>query len=61
MAKEVDVLVVVSKVKQAVKDAEMRSGDDFIDAVNQQVHMIIQAAINRARASGRSTLKGEDI
>ena len=59
--KELEMLVVVSKIKETVKDAEMRSGEDFVEAVNQQVHFIVQAAVNRAKANGRATLRGEDI
>lgn len=62
MAKEgLDVIIVVSKVKAAIKAAGMRSGDDFIDTLNEQVHMIITSATNQAKAQGRQTLKGEDI
>lgn len=54
-------LIVVSKVKDAVKAAEMRSGDDFVEGVNAQVHLIIAAAVARCKANGRQTLKAEDI
>jgi histone H3/H4 len=61
MAKELESVIVVSQVKKLVKDGEMRSGDEFITALNEQVHMIIKHASNRAKANGRQTLKGEDI
>lgn len=54
-------MVVVSKVKDAVKNFEMRSGDDFVDGLNEQVHLIIKAAVARCKANGRQTLKAEDI
>lgn len=61
MAKEKETLVVVSKVKEAVKELGMRSGDDFIDGVNEQVHLIVKAAVARCKANNRQTLKAEDI
>lgn len=61
VAKEKEMLIVVSKVKEVVKEQEMRSGDDFVNGVNEQVHLIIKAAVARCKANGRQTLKAEDI
>ena len=61
MAKEKETVVVVSKLKDAVKALGLRSGDEWVEAVNEQVHMIIAASANRCKANGRQTLKAEDI
>jgi len=58
---EKDTIIVVSKVKGLIKAAGMRSGDDFLETLNSQVHMIITAAVNEAKRQERQTLKGEDI
>ena len=54
-------LITVSRFKEAVKVTELRCGDGFIEAVNDQLYLIIQAAAARCAANGRQTLKAEDI
>lgn len=61
MAKELESLLTVSRVKDAVKELEMRSGDEFITALNETVYKVIKASAERAKANGRQTLKAEDI
>jgi len=61
MAKEKKSFVVVSAIKGEVSDQDMRSGPDFIEGVNAQVQLIINAAVARCKANGRQTLKAEDI
>lgn len=61
MAKELETLIVVSKVKDVIKEHEMRSGEDFIAALSEMNHKVIKAAVDRAKANGRATLKAEDI
>lgn len=61
MAKELDSVIVVSKVKDLVKNLDMRSGDEFVTALNETVHKVVKSAAERAKANGRSTLKAEDI
>ena len=61
MAKELESVIVVSKVKELVKAEGMRSGDEFLTTLNKQVHMIIKHASDRAKAAGRQTLKEDDI
>lgn len=58
---EKEMLITVSRFKEAVKVTELRCGDGFIEAVNDQLYLIIQAAAARCAANGRQTLKAEDI
>lgn len=61
MAKELESFLVVSKVKDRIKAENMRSGDEFLTALNETLHKVIEGAIARAKASERATLKAEDI
>jgi histone H3/H4 len=52
-------LVVKSAVRELVKD--MRISDSFFDALNKAVEELVKKAIERAKANGRATLRGEDV
>lgn len=55
-------LIIVSKVKSLVKDAGLRTGGDFIDALSSRISQIIQAAIDKVKADGKKkTLGVEDL
>ena len=55
-------LVVVSKVKKAVKDAGFRTGADYIDGLSMRVERIIAASIEKVKADGKKkTLGAEDL
>lgn len=58
---EVPTLVVVSRLKDFIKEQEMRSGEEFVTAINDAVVRIVKDAAARAKANGRATLKAEDI
>jgi hypothetical protein len=59
--KEREVVVVASKVKDIVKAAGLQSSGDLVDGVSDKVHMMIQAAIARAKANGRATVRPYDL
>lgn len=61
MAKELRSLIVVSAVKDTIKEEEMRSGDEFVEALNAKVHELVKEAIARAKGNDRATLRAEDI
>ena len=42
-------------------EKEMRTSDEFINALSEHVHQTIDKAIARCTANGRSTLRPEDI
>lgn len=57
-----ETLVVVSKVKAMVKEAGLRTGGDFIDALSSRVNQIVSAAIEKVKADGKKkTLGVEDL
>ena len=54
-------LIVASKVKDAVKDAELRMDSSFPDALTEKVNALIADAAERAKANGRSTVRPHDL
>ncbi len=59
--KEREVVVVASKVKDVIKAAGLQSSGDLIDGVSDKVHEMIAAAIARAKANGRATVRPYDL
>ncbi|MBN1940871.1 MAG: DUF1931 domain-containing protein [Candidatus Diapherotrites archaeon] len=56
-----EVLVVGSKVKEAVKAAGCNTGGDFVDALSKDVEAKIARAVERCKANGRKTVRAEDV
>ena len=56
-----ETLVVGSKVKDFIKDAELRSDGDLIDALSSKVEEILKCAMNRCKENGRSTVRPCDL
>jgi hypothetical protein len=57
-----ETLVVVSKIKKMVKEAGLRTGGDYIDALSQRVDGIIQASISKVKGdANKKTLGAEDL
>jgi hypothetical protein len=57
-----EMLVVVSKIKKMVKDAGLRTGGDYIDALSKRVESLIQASVNKVKGeANKKTLGGEDL
>lgn len=54
-------LVVQSKLKDAVKDLELRMDSSLPDAVDDKVRQLLQQAADRAKENGRSTLRPYDL
>ena len=59
--KEREVVVVGSKVKDVVREAECQSSGDLIEAISDKVHDLLEAAIARAKANGRATVRPYDL
>lgn len=59
--KTMEVLLVGSKVKAAIKDAGCNTGGDAIDGLNGWVHWLIGQATARAGANGRKTVRAHDF
>ena len=57
----VEVLLVGSKVKAAIKDAGCNTGGDAIEGLNGWVHWLVGQATARAAANGRKTVRAHDF
>jgi histone H3/H4 len=57
-----DVLVVTSKVKKFVREKSgFNTSAELIESLSQEVEKLCLAAIDRAKADGRKTVKGRDL
>lgn len=56
-----EVLVVASKVKAYVKSKQMQTSSDAITALSDKVCAMLDAAVERAKANRRSTVKPQDL
>lgn len=57
-----DVLVVASKVKKFIKEkAGFNTSAETLEGLSQKVERICLAAIEKAKADGRKTVKGRDL
>ncbi len=56
-----EVLLVGSKVKNAIKEAGCNSSADAIEGLNNWVHWLISQATTRAQANGRKTVRAHDF
>jgi hypothetical protein len=56
-----EILVVASKVKDAVKDAGCQSSGDLLDAISDRIHDMIEEAAIRAKNNGRATVRPYDL
>jgi len=59
--KSVEVLLVGSKVKAAIKEKGCNTGGDAIDGLNGWVHWLIGQATERAGCNGRKTVRAHDF
>lgn len=57
-----ETLVVVSKVKKMVKEAGLRTGGDYTDALSKKVDEIVRASVAKVQSEGgKKTLGAEDL
>jgi len=56
-----EVLVVASKVRAAIKEKGCMMSSELIDALNDRVYELLDAAVARTQANRRSTVKAQDI
>ena len=61
MAKKRDSLIVTSKVKAYIKGKKMMSSSDALEAINNKLYDLLDAAAARTRANRRSTVKAQDL
>jgi histone H3/H4 len=58
-AEKVEPLVVRTKVRELAKD--MRFSDEFFKELDKKVAELVKAAVERAKANGRATLRPYDL
>ena len=56
-----EVLVVQSKVREEVKKRKANMAGDFCEAISKEVATMVDAAVRRARANGRKTVRAADL
>ncbi len=61
MAKKRDSLIVASKVKAYIKGKKMMSSSESLDAINEKLYGMLDAAAARTKANRRSTIKAQDL
>jgi hypothetical protein len=54
-------VLVVSKLREAVRSHDIRMAGEFVEALNDQVHELISKAVNRARGNKRGTVRPDDL
>jgi histone H3/H4 len=59
--KKMEMLLVGSKVKEALRSYGVNVGGDTLDALNGMLHWCIEQAAKRAGANGRKTTRGHDV
>lgn len=58
---DLEMVLVGSKVRQTIKDAECNTGGDALEGLNGWVHWLISQATKRAAANGRKTVRAHDF
>lgn len=56
-----EVLLIASKVRAAVKDADCNFASDAIMGLNAYVHWLVNQATARAKENGRKTVRAHDF
>ena len=59
--KQQDVIVVGSKTREVIKSANMNMSGDFVQALSDKNRGDIAAAVARAEANGRKTVRATDL
>ena len=54
-------LVVGSKVKDLIKDSDLRTDGDLIEALSGKVEEMLKSAMQRCKENGRSTVRPCDL
>ena len=61
MSEKGEIVVVGSKIKDAIKAKGCQSSGDLIEAISDKVHDMIVASIERAKANGHATVRPYDL
>lgn len=53
--------VVVSKLKELIKAADMNCASDFPDGLDKEVQELVKKAVARAKSNDRKTVRAGDL
>ncbi len=56
-----EILIVASKMKEAIRKAGYNVAGDAIHHLNERVHQMLEGATHRAGTNGRKTVRGHDF
>ncbi len=56
-----EILIIGSKMKDAIRKNGCNVSSDVIDALSARVHEMITEAVNRCKENGRKTVRGYDF
>jgi histone H3/H4 len=56
-----EVVIVGSKMKDAIRSNDCNVAGDVIEFLNEKVHEMILNAVQRAKENGRKTVRGYDF
>lgn len=56
-----EMMIVASKMKDAVRNSGFNVAGDAIHFLNEKVHAMLQGAVHRAGTNGRKTVRGHDF
>jgi hypothetical protein len=59
--KKGEVLVIASKMKDAIRSQGCNVSSDVVDALSGKIHEMIKAAVGRCKDNGRKTVRGYDF
>lgn len=56
-----EMLIVQSKVREEIRKKELRVSEDFLNALNDEIYLLIERAISRCNGNRRKTLDKSDV
>lgn len=59
--KDLDMVLVQSKIRDVIREKDLRTSDDFIAALNEHLHATLEQAIARCKGNERRTLRAHDV
>jgi histone H3/H4 len=59
--KEIEMLLVGSKVKAALRTHDVNVGEGTLEALNGMIHWYVKEAASRAKANKRKTVRSYDV
>jgi hypothetical protein len=57
---EKEMLLVQSKVRDVIREKDLRTSDEFLTALNEHLYAALEAAMKRCKDNGRQTLRAQD-